>query len=269
MNDMILSCIFATLAAAVLAMPLSSRARIPKAAAATVAVTADLLLLPLVPGIAALLAGVLLVGTVVLDKRPRGHLQRSQVIQWPDLIDDTLIRIETLGEPLPVALFRAARSLDGPLRDHLEKAHDSFQLSGDLARALSAPSQLPDPWSKLNFESLARACRLGAPEMVASCRALQQACRHRAKIELEVHAKMAGVRLARLFVLLVPSGLMLVGMIIGGLSDYGSTLGLASITVASLIVATCWAWSTKFLRPAEQASVRVQLPRWLALGCPR
>lgn len=266
---MVAACIFAILAAAALAAPVKSKARIPKAAIAAAAIAADLLLLPIAPGVAALIALALLAGTVAYGRVPRTLLQRDQVTQWPDLLDDTLVRIESLGEPLAVALFRSTGAVGGPLRDHLEKARDSFQLTGDLARVLTAPSPSLDPWSRLNLESLARACRLGTPDMVASCRALRQACRHRARIELEVHAKMAGVRLARLFVLLVPSALLLVGLAIGGLPDYESALGLASISAACLLVAGCWAWSTRYLRPTKAAARRVRPPGWLALGSAR
>jgi tight adherence protein B len=70
----------------------------------------------------------------------------------------------------------------------------------------------------------------------------------------DARARQAGVRFARLFVLVVPAGMALAGLSIGtGRSAYASPSGQAAVLVGLAVLVACWVWAGRLMRlPAEQ-----------------
>ena len=64
------------------------------------------------------------------------------------------------------------------------------------------------------------------------------------------------MRFARLFVLIVPVGMALVGLLIGdGRAAYGTATGQALVLVAFAMMGGCWAWAGVLLRLPEEERV--------------
>ncbi len=75
-------------------------------------------------------------------------------------------------------------------------------------------------------------------------------------------SKQAGVRFARLFVLLVPLGMALAGLSIGtGRAAYRSAGGQAAVVVALVSVVACWVWAGRLLVLPREPRVFVRAPR--------
>ncbi len=69
-------------------------------------------------------------------------------------------------------------------------------------------------------------------------------------------SRLAGVRFARRFVLLVPLGMTLAGLSIGsGRHAYQTVGGQLAVAVGLLAVAACWVWSGRLMRVPDQPRV--------------
>jgi tight adherence protein B len=68
-----------------------------------------------------------------------------------------------------------------------------------------------------------------------------------------------GVRFARSFVLLVPAGMALVGLMIGdGRTAYASAAGQVAVLVALALLVLCWWWASELLKLPEERRVFVE-----------
>ena len=68
--------------------------------------------------------------------------------------------------------------------------------------------------------------------------------------------KHAGVRFARRFVLLVPLGMVLVGMSVGnGRVAYATPWGQMMVVVGIASVVVCWVWAGRLLKLPEEQRV--------------
>ena len=70
------------------------------------------------------------------------------------------------------------------------------------------------------------------------------------------HARLAGARFARIFVLAVPAGMALAGMSIGdGRAAYRTGTGQIVVVVALGLVISCWVWAGRLMRLPEPQRV--------------
>ncbi|HET6794755.1 MAG TPA: hypothetical protein VFH45_09950, partial [Acidimicrobiales bacterium] len=69
-------------------------------------------------------------------------------------------------------------------------------------------------------------------------------------------SRLAGVRFARRFVLLVPLGMAAAGLTIGtGRQAYGTVGGQVAVVVGLLAIAACWWWAGRLMRIPEPPRV--------------
>ena len=72
----------------------------------------------------------------------------------------------------------------------------------------------------------------------------------------DAHARQAGARFARRFVLAVPLGMAMVGLTIGeGRAAYATTTGQVATGVAVALLAACWIWSGRYLELPDEPRI--------------
>jgi tight adherence protein B len=188
--------------------------------------------------------------------RRAARLSRAQE-SWPRLIEEIRIHTLSLGRSVPQAVFEAGLRAPAELRPAFEAAHREWLLSVDFARTLDIlRAQLADPTADAACETLLVAHEVGGTDLGRRLEALAEDRLQDALGRKDAHAKQAGVRFARRFVLVVPAGMTLAGSLIGtGRAAYASTTGQIVVLAAVALVAGCWVWAGRYLRLPEAQRV--------------
>jgi len=179
---------------------------------------------------------------------------------WPRMIEEIRLQAVTLGRSLPQALL--AVGLAGPeeMRPAFAAAQREWLISTDFARALDVlKGHLADPTADAVCETLLVAHDIGGTDVDQRLRALTEDRIQDLQGRKDARSKQAGVRFARLFVLVVPVGMALVGLSIGdGRAAYRSPGGQIAILVAFALIGLCWVWASRLLRLPEEERVFVE-----------
>lgn len=179
---------------------------------------------------------------------------------WPRMIEEIRLQAVTLGRSLPQALL--AVGLAGPeeMRPAFAAAQREWLISTDFARALDVlKGHLADPTADAVCETLLVAHDIGGTDVDQRLRALTEDRIQDLQGRKDARSKQAGVRFARLFVLVVPVGMALVGLSIGdGRAAYRSPGGQIAILVAFGLIGLCWVWASRLLRLPEEERVFVE-----------
>lgn len=169
---------------------------------------------------------------------------------WPAIIEQLRVETQTLGRSIPLAVVDLAETAPAPLRPVFESARRTWRLTGDLAATLAVVREgFAEPGVDMTCEVLLLAHELGGPSLDGRLRDLAEDRRTELAHRREARSRQAGVRLARNLVLVVPLGMAAAGSLIGtGRSAYSSPGGQLVVAVAAVLVAGCWAWSSRYLR---------------------
>ena len=190
--------------------------------------------------------------------RSRRAARREQAREnWPRLIEEIRLQAVSLGRPIPEALLSVG--LRGPeeMQPAFRAAHREWLISTDFDRSLSVlKEQLADPTADSVCETLLIAHEVGGTDVDRRLRALIDDRVQDLQGRKDAKAKQAGARFARLFVLIVPVGMAVVGMAIGdGRAAYATTLAQLMILVAFGLIAVCWVWAGHLMRLPEEDRV--------------
>ena len=169
---------------------------------------------------------------------------------WPRMIEEIRLRTGSLGRSVPQALFDVGARGPVDLRPAFDAAYREWLLTTDFERTLSVlKDHLADPTADVTCETLLVAHQVGGADLGQRLAALAEDRIADVQGRKDARAKQAGARLARLFVVLVPVGMALVGMQIGeGRAAYGTPHGQAVILTAIGLVAGCWIWAGQIMR---------------------
>jgi tight adherence protein B len=204
----------------------------------------------------ALAVAVALAGWPVASCRLRRQQVRAAAQEaWPRLIEEIRLRTAGLGRSVPQALFEAGAGAPAELRPAFEAAQREWTLSTDFERTVAVlKGRLADPTADAACETLLVAHEMGGNDLDRRLEALIEDRVLDVQCRKDARSRQAGVRFARLFVLLVPCGMALAGMTIGtGRAAYRTPFGQAAVLVGIAAVAACWIWAGRLLRlPDEQ-----------------
>jgi len=201
------------------------------------------------------------------DRLGRDKLAEILTETWPEVLAETRERVVNIGESLPSALFGAASGFPADIALRFQKAHEDFTLQGDLGHAFAQSfSSLSDPATTEILATVVLVARDGATEAAHTLEVMAKDATRRRSLAREVKSRLAGARLARLFILAVPLALMLAGVAVsGGIAGYLTPTGYALCTLAVCTTAGCWAWSARYLTPLGSAPVKaVRIPSWFS-----
>lgn len=190
--------------------------------------------------------------------RSRRTTRREQAREnWPRLIEEIRLQAVSLGRPIPEALLAVGLRGSEEMLPAFRAAHREWLISTDFDRSLSVlKEQLADPTADAVCETLLIAHEVGGTDIDRRLRALIEDRIQDLQGRKDARAKQAGARFARLFVLVVPVGMAVVGMAIGdGRAAYASTLAQLMILVAFSLIAVCWVWAGHLMRLPEEDRV--------------
>lgn len=189
-------------------------------------------------------------------RRHRRELARES---WPRMLEELRLQVVSLGRSIPQALLDVG--LRGPeeLRPAFEATRREWAITTDLERALDVlRSRLADPTADAVCETLLIAHEVGGTDVDARLKALIDDRIQDLQGRKDARSKQAGVRFARAFVLLVPAGMALVGLMVGdGRAAYATASGQAAVLVALALLGLCWWWASELLKLPEESRVFV------------
>lgn len=187
-------------------------------------------------------------------RRARRDLAREA---WPRMIEEIRLQAVSLGRSIPQALLGVG--LRGPeeLRPAFVAAQREWLISTDFERTLNViKAQLADPTADAVCETLLIAHEIGGTDVDQRLRALIEDRIEDLQGRKDARSKQAGVRFARFFVLIVPFGMALVGLLIGdGRAAYETATGQLAVLGAFGLMALCWIWAGQLLKLPEEQRV--------------
>ena len=205
------------------------------------------------PGFAAVLIGAAAAAAPAAAwRRRREAARRAARESWPRLIEELRVMTGSAGRSIPQALIDVG--LNGPdeLRPAFRAAQREWALTTDFPRMISVlKERLADPTADAACETLLVAAEVGG-DIDRRLAALAEDRRRDLLGRKEAHAKQAGARFARWFVVLVPAGMALAGLSVGdGRAAYRTPQGQLFVAVGVAMVVVCWWWASRVMRLPE------------------
>jgi tight adherence protein B len=203
---------------------------------------------------AAAVAALLPLGAVRARHRRQAEEARDA---WPRLLQELRLRTGSLGRSIPQALFEVGKSAPSQWTSAFSVAEREWLLTTDFARTVALLKEgIADPTADTVCETLLVAYEVGSTDLDARLGALVEDRELDAQNRKDAASRLAGVRFARRFVLLVPLGMTLAGLTIGNGRHAYSTPGGQFAAVAGVIaVAACWVWSGRLMRLPDHPRV--------------
>ncbi len=209
------------------------------------------------PGLAAALIGAAAAALPAAAwRRRREAARRAARESWPRLIEELRVLTGSAGRSIPQALIDVG--LHGPeeLRPAFRAAQREWVLTTDFPRMISVlKDRLADPTADAACETLLVAAEVGG-DVDRRLAALAEDRRQDLLGRKEAHAKQAGARLARWFVVVVPAGMAIAGLSVGdGRAAYRTPQGQLFVAVGVAMVVACWWWASRVMRLPEPERV--------------
>lgn len=209
---------------------------------------------------AAMAVGAALAGMTApaLTYRHRRRARRERAREaWPAIIEEIRVRAGPAGLSVPQALFTVGRRAPEEMRWAFVEAERTWTLTTDFELTVDELRKaLADHTADVVLETLLVAHGLGGAAVGARLDALAEDRAEDLAHRREAHARLAGARFARLFVLLVPIGMAGVGMSLGrGAHAYTTATGQALVLAAVAVAGGCWIWAGRLMRLAPPSRV--------------
>jgi tight adherence protein B len=190
----------------------------------------------------------------------RGRRQRrlaAATAAWPRLLGELRLLTGAAGRSIPQALFEVGRRAPSEWRTAFAAAEREWLLTTDFAATMALlKERLADPTADVVCETLLVAHEVGGSGLDGRLEELIEDRRGDLQGRQDAASRLAGVRFARRFVLLVPLGMTLAGLSIGaGRQAYQTLGGQVAVAVGLLAVAVCWVWSGRLMRVPEPPRV--------------
>jgi tight adherence protein B len=189
------------------------------------------------------------------SRRQRRLAEASEA--WPRLLEELRLLTGAAGRSIPQALFEVGRRAPMEWRAGFAAAEREWLLTTDFAATMTLlKERLVDPTADVVCETLLVANVVGGSGLDAHLEALIEDRRTDVQGRKDAASRLAGVRFARRFVLLVPLGMTLAGLSIGsGRQAYETVGGQVAVALGLLAVAVCWVWSGRLMRVPDQPRV--------------
>jgi tight adherence protein B len=190
-------------------------------------------------------------------RRRRADRMEVARASWPRLLEEIRLRTGSLGRSVPQALFEAGRSAPDDWRAAFGAAEREWLLTVDFRRTVDLlKAQLADSTADAVCETLLMAHEIGGADLDAKLAELVEDRTDDLEARRDAVSRLAGVRFARRFVLLVPLGMAAAGLTIGtGRHAYSTPGGQIAVVVGLLAIAGCWWWSGRLMRMPDSPRV--------------
>lgn len=200
----------------------------------------------------------------VLGARSRRERRRAEAREaWPRLIEELRLKTSTLGRSIPQALFEVGRGAPAEMQPAFELARREWLLSTDFERTVDVlRSRLADATADTVCETLLVAQQIGGNDVDRCLAALIDDRVLDLQGRKDARSRQAGARFARVFTLVVPFAMALIGMSIGeGREAYSTPTGEVLVLVGIAVMALCWIWAGRIMRLPDEQRVFVGAPR--------
>jgi tight adherence protein B len=183
-------------------------------------------------------------------KRRRRARADAALAEWPRMLEEIRLRTGSLGRSIPQALFEAGGSAPADWRPAFAVAEREWLLTVDFTRTVSVlKTRLADPTADVVCETLLMAHEVGGTDLDPKLADLIEDRTRDVQSRKDAASRLAGVRFARRFVLLVPLGMSVAGLTIGtGRQAYGTAGGQVAVVIGLAAVAACWWWAGRLMR---------------------
>lgn len=194
----------------------------------------------------------------VASYRNRRRARRAVAQEaWPRMLEEIRILTASLGRSVPQALFEVGRRGPVEMRPAFAAAHREWLVSTDFARTVAVlKDRLADPTADATCETLLVAHEVGGTDLDRRLHDLVEDRIQDVQGRKDARAKQAGVRFARMFVLIVPLGMAAAGVSVGeGRDAYRTGLGQTAVVLAIGLTVLCWLWAGSIMRIPEEERV--------------
>lgn len=201
---------------------------------------------PISGGLGLLAATVLFLRAEHVSKRRQKELAAS----WPGYLERTRAKMLTTSRSLPYVIFEGQVAGSPFLEELLQHGRREFENSGDLRKSLEAIWRMGADEEVTNYVCTALLDTLGSTSSQTENQLsiISATVRSRNELKQETNSRLAGVRTARAFVLIIPLGMALVGIsFAGSVEPFLSPLSLVQIMAALFVLTLCWHWSSKLM----------------------
>jgi tight adherence protein B len=210
-------------------------------------------------GLVAPVAGGLAAGSAPLASARARRERRLAAAReaWPRMLEELRVLVVSAGRSIPQALFEVGRGAPAELRPAFAAAEREWLLTTDFARTVATlKDRLADATADAACETLLVAHEVGGTDVDRRLTALVEDRTMDLQGRKDAASKLAGVRFARRFVLVVPVGMALCGLTIGdGRAAYRTGAGQAAVAVAVVMLAVLWVWAGRLMRLPEEERV--------------
>ena len=229
------------------------------AAVAAVALAGGVGAYLLFDGVVAAVMSAVFAGTfpVAAYRHRREQRAEAAMAEWPRLLEEIRLRTGSLGRSVPQALFEAGRSAPAEWRPAFQAAEREWLLSVDFGRTVALlKERLADPTADVVCETLLMAHEVGGTDLDPKLADLIEDRVQDVQSRRDAASRLAGVRFARRFVLLVPLGMAGAGLTIGtGRHAYSTPGGQVAVAAGLVAVAVCWWWAGRLMKVPEPPRV--------------
>lgn len=224
--------------------------------AAAVAWTAGFSPLP------ASIIGTFVVGTV-MTRTHSISMTRQKELQtyWPILLDQTRSTMLASRRALQYVIFDQGYLGSKFLAELILVGKKEFERSGDFTSALlNIKNKAGDPCTTEVCTALIAAIGASTAQIESQLTNIVTSITTRNELANEANSRLAGVRMARLFIILIPAGMALVGVsFAGSVKTFETPMALLQELTALFILSICWFASNLLMKFPKLPSLSHQL----------
>ena len=169
---------------------------------------------------------------------------------WTGYLDQTRAKMLTTSRSLSYVLFEQDSASSPFLAELIQQGRREFENSGDLEKALQAVWYAGEDEEVTNYVCSALCDSLGSTssQIENQLSLISSTVRSRNELKQETMSRLAGVRTARAFIVIIPIGLGLAGTsFAGSISPFLTAASVVQMLTAMAILTLCWFWSNRLM----------------------
>lgn len=170
---------------------------------------------------------------------------------WPGYLEQTRAKMLASSRSLPYVIFEQNSIASPFLSELIQHGRREFENSGSLEKALKTIWLAADNEEATSYVCNALCTTLGSTssQIENQLSAISGTVRSRNELKQETNSRLAGVRTARIFILIIPAGMALAGLsFAGSIKPFLTTASIWQILAALLVLSICWYWSSRLMR---------------------
>lgn len=168
---------------------------------------------------------------------------------WSSYLDQVRGKMLASSRALSYVFYDQSFTGSVFLRELLDHGKREFENSGDLEKSFQTIWHFAnDETTNYVCSSLCETLEGTSSQIERQLMVISSVLRSRNSIEHEANSRLAGVRTARVFIVIIPIGMALAGISFAGSTAPFLTKGaIFQVSIAAAILAICWYWSSRLM----------------------